>query len=192
MSTDECDVIIVGARCAGASLATMLARRGVRVRVLEANSRGTGMAMSTHFLQPPAMDVLDRLGVGSSIRACTPASKKLRGAYDETEILAPLEQDRYAYCPRRSTLDPLLQEAAEAAGAEMLYQHTVREVLSEQGRVTGVVVETPNEAVKKPNFHTRHFGCVRFGDRISGIWRSCAKCAAISRPFASESVFGPL
>lgn len=49
-----------------------------------------------------------------------------------------------------------------------------------------------NEAVKKPDSHTRHVGCARFAARISGIWRPCPKCAAISLSFASDGVSRPL
>ncbi len=54
MTTVQSDIVIVGARCAGATLATLLARRGLRVLVLDSGAEGTGQALSTHFLQPPA------------------------------------------------------------------------------------------------------------------------------------------
>src|SRR5258706_16017293 len=72
------DVIIVGARCAGATLAALLAKSGVRVLLLEAAPRGTDMPMSTHFVQPPGMDVLDTLGVGDKVRRAAPPSKRFR------------------------------------------------------------------------------------------------------------------
>jgi hypothetical protein len=43
-----------------------------------------------------------------------------------------------------------------------------------------------NEVVKKPNFHTRHIGCARFLNWISGIWRSCLKCAVNSLSFWTQ------
>lgn len=62
------DVIIVGARCAGATLAALLAHSGVRTLLLEASSRGTNMPMSTHLLQARGMDVLERLGLAERVR----------------------------------------------------------------------------------------------------------------------------
>src|SRR6185369_3614465 len=58
------DVIIVGARCSGAALGTLLARSGVKTLILDADSLPSDMPMSTHYVHPPGMDVLDELGVG--------------------------------------------------------------------------------------------------------------------------------
>jgi flavin-dependent dehydrogenase len=41
------DVIIVGARCAGGALATLLARSGTKTLILEADTLPSGMSMST-------------------------------------------------------------------------------------------------------------------------------------------------
>ena len=150
MTTVQSDIVIVGARCAGATLATLLARRGLRVLVLDSGAEGTGQALSTHFLQPPAMAVLDKIGVGDAIRACTPATKVIRGAFDEWDVIAPLEENRYSYCPRRTTLDPLLQQAAQNAGAELRFHHTVRELIWEHDRVVGVTADT---AQGRENFY---------------------------------------
>src|SRR5436190_1179953 len=113
------DVIVVGARCAGATLASLLSRGGARVLVLEASRRGTDLPLSTHFVQPPGMDVLDRIGVGPRVRAVTPASKRFRVALDDATVTARLPDGRAGYCVRRSTIDPWLQEAAEQSGAEL-------------------------------------------------------------------------
>jgi 2-polyprenyl-6-methoxyphenol hydroxylase-like FAD-dependent oxidoreductase len=65
---EQFDVIVVGARCAGSPLATLLADRGVRVAVVEQATfpRDT---LSTHFIQAQALAFLDRLGVMEEIRA---------------------------------------------------------------------------------------------------------------------------
>ena len=63
------DVIVVGARCAGAALATFLARRGVDVLLLERSSAGSEQVLSTHLVHPAGMKVLDELGVGDAVRA---------------------------------------------------------------------------------------------------------------------------
>ncbi|HEX6245790.1 MAG TPA: NAD(P)/FAD-dependent oxidoreductase [Polyangiales bacterium] len=137
------DVIIVGARCAGATLATLLARRGLRILLLEASSRGTNMPMSTHLVQSAGMDVLDRLGVGGRVRACTPPSARLRFALDDAAVIPQAAEGRAAYCVRRSTLDPWLQDTAEQAGAELRCRERVIDLLRQGERVTGVVVRTP-------------------------------------------------
>jgi menaquinone-9 beta-reductase len=138
------DVIIVGARCAGATLATLLARRGLRILLLEASSRGSNMPMSTHLVQAPGMDVLDRLGVGPRVRACTPATARLRLALDSSELINQAHPGREAFCIRRATLDPWLQDGAEAAGADLRCRHRVTALVRQAERVTGVVAQTPH------------------------------------------------
>ncbi|MEY4580933.1 MAG: hypothetical protein RL701_5636, partial [Pseudomonadota bacterium] len=133
------DVIIVGARCAGATLATLLARRGLRVLLLEASDRGTNHPMSTHLVHAAGMDVLDRIGLGDRVRAVTPATARLRYALDSSELTSSSDPGREGYCVRRSTLDPWLQDTAESAGAELRCRTRVTELIREHGRVVGVV-----------------------------------------------------
>ncbi len=56
------DVIIVGARCAGATLATFLARAGASVLLLDKDRLPSDQILSTHTIHPPGVDVLDDLG----------------------------------------------------------------------------------------------------------------------------------
>ena len=59
MSAAEYDVVIVGARCAGASLATLLSRAGVSVLLLDKDPLPSDQIISTHTIHPPGIDVLD-------------------------------------------------------------------------------------------------------------------------------------
>jgi len=54
------DVIIVGARCAGSPLATLLAGAGLRVCVVD-RARFPSDTASTHGVQPSGVRILDRL-----------------------------------------------------------------------------------------------------------------------------------
>ena len=56
------DVIIVGARCAGSPLATLLARAGMRVCVVD-RATFPSDTPSTHGVQPSGVKILDHLGV---------------------------------------------------------------------------------------------------------------------------------
>lgn len=58
------DVVFVGARCAGATLATHLATAGLTVALLDAAPLPSGQPTSTHLIPPPGMDELDALGIG--------------------------------------------------------------------------------------------------------------------------------
>ena len=136
------DVIIVGARCAGATLATLLARRGLRVLVLDAAAQGSNMPMSTHFVQGAGMDVLERLGLAARVRAVTPATTRLRYAVEDVVVNSAQPVERASYCVRRSTLDPWLQDTAEEAGAELRFRARVFDLVRSGQRVTGVIART--------------------------------------------------
>jgi flavin-dependent dehydrogenase len=137
------DVIIVGARCAGSALATLLGRSGVKTLVLESDPLPSDMIMSTHFVHPPGMDVLDDLGVGDAVRRSAPPTKRAMYAVEKTRALMGYPEGRAAYCVRRGSVDALLQAAATKAGAELRERHRVVELVKEGDRVTGVVAETP-------------------------------------------------
>jgi flavin-dependent dehydrogenase len=135
------DGIVVGARCAGTALAIHLQRAGMRVLLLDADKLHSGQPFSTHALQAPGMVLLDDLGVGQRIRACTPAVHVTRFEIRGHAIDVPVAEGSAMYCPRRTTLDPLLQDAAIAAGAELRTSTRVTGLLHEGGRVCGVQAE---------------------------------------------------
>ena len=72
MRENDYDAVIVGARCAGATLATFLARAGARVLLLDKDAMPSDHVPSTHFISPPGMDVLDEAGVGEAVRSLAP------------------------------------------------------------------------------------------------------------------------
>ncbi len=59
--------MIVGARCAGATLATFVARAGARVLLLDKDTLPSDYVLSTHLIGPAGIDVLDELGVGPAV-----------------------------------------------------------------------------------------------------------------------------
>ena len=65
---DRFDVVIVGARCAGSPLATLLARQGVHVALVE-RARFPRDTLSTHIFEAPGINLLARLGVLDQVRA---------------------------------------------------------------------------------------------------------------------------
>jgi flavin-dependent dehydrogenase len=142
MSGDSFDCIIVGARCAGAPLATHLARAGQRVCVVDAAKIPSDQPFSTHAIQPSGLGYLDELGVGDSIRKVTPAVRASRLDVGGATVDVVLAAGREMYCPRRSVLDPLLADAAVAAGADLRDETAVLDLLRDGERVTGVHVRS--------------------------------------------------
>jgi len=172
------DVIVVGARCSGATLAALLAAEGVRTLLLEAGPRGTDMPLSTHLVQAAGMDVLDRIGVGDRVRAVAPPNATVRLALDDAEVIAKNNAGRHPYCIRRAVIDPWLQAAAESAGATFLDRHRVVDLVRNGERVTGVIARGPSGLV---TFH---------GDLIvgaDGMHSTVAKLTGVEEYFVSQS-----
>ena len=138
MKEYEYDVVIVGARCAGATLATFLARAGTRVLLLDKDAMPSDHVLSTLSISPPGMDVLDEVGVGTAVRAVAPPSHVFRMGIDGQFLDLKLPEHRPAYGPRRKRLDSLLQQAAIGAGARFLDRARVTSLIQEDGRVRGV------------------------------------------------------
>ena len=141
ISHDRYDVIIAGARCAGASTAMLLARQGLRVLVVDPAKRGSD-TLSTHALMRGGVLQLHRWGVLDAVRSAgTPAIRTTTFHYGDEVISIPIkERDGVdaLYAPRRTVLDEALADAATAAGAEVVHGLSVVElILDDDGRVRG-------------------------------------------------------
>ena len=139
------DAIVVGARCAGASTAMLLARAGMRVLLLEQGRRGAD-TLSTHALMRAGVLQLARWGLLDAIvAAATPRIETTTFHYGEESIairIKPRDGVDALYAPRRTLIDPLLADAAREAGAEVLYHTRVTGLRRDRrGRIRGVVVE---------------------------------------------------
>jgi 2-polyprenyl-6-methoxyphenol hydroxylase-like FAD-dependent oxidoreductase len=137
------DVVVVGARAAGAATAMLLARAGLRVVVVDRGRYGAD-TLSTHALMRGAVVQLHRWGLLDRIIAAgTPAIHRTAFRYAGDEIVIPIKLSHGVdalYAPRRTVLDPVLVEAAIAAGADVRYGITVAGVRRDRrGRVTGIV-----------------------------------------------------
>jgi len=135
------DCVIVGARCAGAPLARFLARAGKRVLVVDAAALPKDQPISTHFIHPFGMRVLDELGLGDRVRAVAPPVHTFRTGIGEHVVRLEFGPGEGGCCPRRLELDAILLEGAREAGAEVRVRCRVVDVLREGGRVVGVVVD---------------------------------------------------
>ena len=148
MSQATYDAVIVGGRCAGASLATYLAREGASVALLEAGPRGSDQVLSTHTIHPPGMDVLDELGVGAAVRKRCPPARVLRLEVDGVHVDVTPAEGRHECCPRRQRLDSLLQDVAESAGVEFFEKTRVVDLIRDGDRVVGVHAKSGDRSVE--------------------------------------------
>jgi flavin-dependent dehydrogenase len=135
------DVIIVGARVAGSATALLLARRGLKVLVLD-RATFPSDTLSTHQVQVPGVARLARWGVLDAVlKAGTPATRRVRfdqGQAVLTGRFPDYDGVDFMCSPRRTLLDQVLVDAARAAGAEVRENFTVDELRRDRGTVTGV------------------------------------------------------
>src|SRR6185295_8193503 len=84
-SSPSHDVIVVGARAAGAATAMLLARRGLRTLVLDQSARGSD-TLSTHALMRGGVMQLSRWGLLDDIVAAgTPPVKRTTFRYGDDQ-----------------------------------------------------------------------------------------------------------
>jgi 2-polyprenyl-6-methoxyphenol hydroxylase-like FAD-dependent oxidoreductase len=142
--SESFDVIVVGARCAGASLATMLARAGLSVCLLD-KDRFPSDTLSTHGIQPAGVQALERLGVLDSLLGLAPPIPRLRMAFDDAPATTT-DLEAVAGGPalsvRRVALDEILLAAAANAGAEVRTRTAVTGLMRDGDRVCGVTTAT--------------------------------------------------
>jgi len=144
------DVVVIGARCAGAATAMLLARAGLSVLVLDRGREGTD-TLSTHALMRAGVLQLHQWGVLEPVRRRgTPVVQSTSFHYgDETLTiqLQPRDGVDGLYAPRRFVIDQLLVDGARAAGAEVVHGIVVTDLLrADDGAVTGVVAKDPDGA----------------------------------------------
>lgn len=148
------DVITVGGRCAGASTAMLLARKGYRVLVVDRSTFPSDV-LSTHFLWPHGASYLNRWGLLDTVLASTPSHTTMSLVHDGIELTGsvPVELLRTHFrqlhgddsgvvtcylSARRRVLDQILVDAAVAAGVEFREGVTVEELITEGDAVVGI------------------------------------------------------
>lgn len=140
------DVIVVGARPAGASTALLLARAGARVLVIERGRFGAD-TLSTHALMRGGVMLLNHWGARPAIvQAATPPIVSSLFVYESESVRIPVKTRNGVgalYAPRRTVLDSALATLAREAGADVVYGATLRGLVRRSdGAPGGVVVAT--------------------------------------------------
>ena len=187
LGTSPYDVVVVGARPAGAATAMVLARAGLRVLVVDRSGYGAD-TVSTHALMRGGVLQLARWGLLDRIAAAgTPPVRGCVFHYGEDRIDVPVKPGDGVdalYAPRRTVLDPILVSAAREAGAEVRFGVTVAGLRRDgHGRVSGVVGRDESGAA------------FEIGARITvgadGMGSTVARCsgAPVERAASSAAAF---
>ena len=134
------DVIVVGARCAGAPLAMLLARHGAKVLLVDRASFPSDIPHG-HFIHRHGPRRLRDWGLLDSIAKRAPAITSM--VFDAGDF--PLEVHNlvedgvaWGYGPRRTTLDSILTNAAAESGVDLRQAFSVFEYIIENGTVVGI------------------------------------------------------
>jgi flavin-dependent dehydrogenase len=151
------DIAIVGARCAGSALALMLAREGLSVLVVDRTTFPSD-TMSGHFIQPAGVSCLRRLGLLEDLEALgAPAQETMTLDFGPVVLSgrpAPApDGTAVAYAPRRYRFDPMLADAAVAAGASLREGVNFVEPLVQHERLVGI--RTTNAAGRTEDISAR-------------------------------------
>ena len=150
LSHETHDVLVIGARAAGAATAMLLAERGLEVLLVDRGDYGTD-TLSTHALMRGAVLQLQRWGLLHRVAAsATPPVRRTAFHYGDTVVDIAIEPSHGVdalYAPRRTVLDPILVDAAEAAGATVRFRTGLVDLVRDaRGRVMGAVLKGPSGA----------------------------------------------
>lgn len=139
--------VIVGAGPAGAALAYLLARRGVKVALLERHPdfertfRGDG-------LQPSGIDAFDQMGLGERLRQLPQAVINTIELYQGGRRRARIATQTLGFIgcfiPQPAVLGMLTDECGKHPSFELHMGTAVRDLIRSTDRVIGVAADGPN------------------------------------------------
>jgi 2-polyprenyl-6-methoxyphenol hydroxylase-like FAD-dependent oxidoreductase len=143
--SDSYDIVVIGARAAGASTAMLLARCGYSVLMVDRAREGTD-TVSTHTLLRSGVLQMKRWGLLDQLAdSGTPPIGRVTLGFGRELVPIDLKEEQGVgtlYAPRRTVLDPILVAAGVDEGVEYLSQTRALDLVRDvQGRVTGVVLE---------------------------------------------------
>jgi 2-polyprenyl-6-methoxyphenol hydroxylase-like FAD-dependent oxidoreductase len=136
------DAIVVGARCAGAPTAMLLARRGFKVLLVD-KATFPSDTISTHILWPHGAEILGRWGLLQRLAATgvPPICRRMTfdvGPFALRGAIPDANDGMGGFCPRRTVLDALLVNAAAESGVDVREGFTVDELPGADDTVIGI------------------------------------------------------
>src|SRR5258708_11613362 len=115
------DAIVVGARCAGAPTAMLLARKGYKVLLVDRGAFPSDMPFSNHYVHQTGSSLLKKWGLLDRLAAtnCPPITNNVwnYGDFSLTGAPGSANGTAGAYAPRRLRLHPPL--VGDAPGARV-------------------------------------------------------------------------
>lgn len=182
--TDSYDAIVVGARCAGATTAMLLARAGLRVLVLDRASFPSDTIPQSGNVLAQGLWHLRRWGLLDRVAAtgAPPVDRIVAHTPDGPAVQQFDEFDGIGHCLvlRHSILDTILADAAAEDGATMALGTRVTELVRRGDRVAGVTaVDREGRSFTatapivvgadgKHSFVARSVGARRYRERVAG------------------------
>lgn len=147
------DVVIVGARCAGATAAAELARSGLDVVVLD-RARFPSDTLSTHVLFGGGIEELKHMGAFEKVLAHDPSYMRdlaihFDGEVHVREAWGASGGTDYVMCIPRPIQDTILVETAREHGADVREGWEFVDVLWRGGRVCGVRAKDADGEVRE-------------------------------------------
>lgn len=140
-------VVIVGAGPAGASLAYLLARRGVEVALLERH-RDFGRTFRGDGLQPSGIDAFDQMGLGNQLRQLPRAMINTIDIYQRGRRQARIATNSLGFIPcfipQPAVLDMLTGESRKHSSFQLHLGTSVRDLIRTEDRVIGVRAVGPD------------------------------------------------
>jgi flavin-dependent dehydrogenase len=147
MSTNHYDVIIIGGRCAGASLALRLAGNNLKILLVDrATFPSLPSVPSAPFIHPATMRLLDELGIEES-EYTHPGSKiehfvvNMVNYFETAMPMSQMKLDRNYFCGIDRNLfdETLWKRAAKATGVTAQEGFSVTRILKDdKGAVNGI------------------------------------------------------
>jgi len=135
----KCDVIVCGAGPAGSIAALVLARAGVRVRLLD-RARFPRDKLCGDTLNPGALAILRRLGLEFAASGGVPIRGMIVTGEPAVQVEGPYGDQMFGMSLPRRTLDLALLASAVAGGVSVEESVLVREPIVEGDAVRGVTV----------------------------------------------------
>ena len=143
----EYDVLIIGSRVAGASLALLLGKCGHRILLID-RDRFPSDTLSTHVVLPQGVSLLAELGVLEDVEAVGfRRITRSRTYIDDFIFEGPIgPAGVYYLVPRRNHLDAILINHATKQPTVEFWSETIAEgLIRDQDRVVGAIVRTADD-----------------------------------------------